>query len=178
MASHIHFMDGGTITSPSGFSAGATFAGIKTVGDEKLDLGLLFSELQCSWAGMFTTSSVKSPSVSYNQGLPPGGMVQGVVVTSGIANTCVGSQGMKDAQLMAQLAAKHLGLSNQEVLVGSTGVIGVELPMALIRSALGNIEVGPDGGSDLAKAITTTDTRHKESAVSFISRGIRSPLVE
>ena len=171
MASDIQFLDDGTITTPLGFSAGATYAGIKTVGNEKLDLGLLYSELQCSWAGMFTTSTVRSPSVSFNQGLPPGGKVQGVVVTSGIANTCVGSQGMKDAQEMAQLAAKHLGLTSQEVLVGSTGVIGVELPMALIRSGMGKIEVNRQGGSELARAITTTDTRRKESAVSFTVQG-------
>ena len=170
MAEKIRFLNGGTITTPRGFSAGATFAGIKTHGDEKLDLGLLYSSSPCNWAGMFTTNRVKSPTVTYNQSLAPHAKIRGVVVTSGIANACVGSQGLQDAQEMAELAASHLSIQSEEVLVGTTGVIGVELPMALIRASIGDIQLSEEGGPDLARSIMTTDTRSKQGAVTFSVR--------
>ena len=171
MAQDIKTVENGTVTTPQGFTAGAIYAGIKTHGEEKLDLGLLYSTIPCTPAGMFTTNKVKSPSVVFNQKLLPGSRIRGVVVTSGIANTCVGRQGAEDAQEMADLAAVHLGLAKGEVLVGSTGIIGIELPMALIRAGMSKIEVSEDGGHVLARAIMTTDTRSKEGAVSFQVRG-------
>ena len=168
MAGAIEFVDGGTITTPKGFVAGATYAGLKTFAEDKLDLGILFSEAPCNTAGVFTTSTVKSPGVTMDkerlaQGIP----MRGLIVNAGIANTCVGEQGYIDAIEMTGLAASKTGVTPEEVLVCSTGVIGVELPMSLIREGVGHIDLDGQGGSDLARAIMTTDTRPKETAVTF-----------
>ena len=161
----------GTATSPSGFHAGATFAGLKTYGQEKLDLGILFSERQCAAAGVFTTNAIRSPSVILSQRRVASGEARAVVVNSGCANACVGDQGMTDAMATTALAAEQLALGTGEVLFCSTGVIGVELPMALIRNGLPKVHLSPDGGHDLARAMMTTDTRPKETAVTFTIDG-------
>ncbi len=168
MAGAIEFVDGGTITTPQGFMAGATYAGLKTFAEDKLDLGVLFSETPCNTAGVFTTSTVVSPGVTVDkarlaQGIP----MRGLIVNAGIANTCVGEQGYIDAIEMTGLASAKIGVTPEEVLVCSTGVIGVELPMALIRDGVEKIELRGSGGNDMARAIMTTDTRPKEVAVSF-----------
>ena len=168
MAGAIEFVDGGTITTPQGFMAGATYAGLKTFAEDKLDLGILFSETPCNTAGVFTTSTVVSPGVTVDkerlaQGIP----MRGLIVNAGIANTCVGEQGYIDAIEMTGLASAKIGITPEEVLVCSTGVIGVELPMALIRDGVEKIELRGSGGPDMARAIMTTDTRPKEVAVSF-----------
>ena len=90
-----------------------------------------------------------------------------MVANSGCANCCVGEQGLLDAQEMAALAARHAGVDEDDVLVASTGMIGVELPMALIRQNIGNVRLGEDGGNDFARSIMTTDTHEKEAAVSL-----------
>ena len=167
MAEEIRFVEGGTITTPQGFKAGATFAGMKTYAEDKLDLGLLCSERPCAAAGLFTANRVRSPSVVYTQEQLAKGRLRAVVANSGIANTMVGEQGMTDARGTAALAAKQLGLGADEVAVCSTGVIGVELPMALIRESMPRIELTHEGGAAFARAILTTDTRPKEVAVTF-----------
>ena len=167
MAGEIRFVDGGTVTTPKGFAAGATYAGLKTYAADKLDLGLLFCQGPSSVAGMFTTSSIKSPSVRLTQERVSQGNVRALVVNSGIANACVGEQGFKDASEATAEAAKRLGVRAEEVLISSTGIIGVELPVALIKAGIGRIELSDDGGHDLARAILTTDTRPKGGAVSF-----------
>lgn len=168
MAGAVNFVEGGTLTTPRGFQAGATYAGLKTYAEDKLDLGILFSERPCAAAGVFTTSTVKSPTVTVNrQRLEQGIPMQGLIVNSGIANTCVGEQGFIDAEEMTALAAEKTGATAAAILVCSTGVIGVELPMSLIRSGVEQIALVADGGGDLAKAIMTTDTRPKAAAVSF-----------
>ena len=168
MAGAVNFVEGGTLTTPRGFQAGATYAGLKTYAEDKLDLGILFSERPCAAAGVFTTSTVKSPTVTVNrQRLEQGIPMQGLIVNSGIANTCVGEQGFIDAEEMTALAAAKTGATAAAILVCSTGVIGVELPMSLIRSGVEQIALADDGGGDLAKAIMTTDTRPKAAAVSF-----------
>ena len=171
MAGKIKFVDGGTVTTPRGFAAGATYAGLKTYAADKLDLGLLVSHRPSSVAGVFTTSVVKSPSVRITQERVPQGKTRALVVNSGIANACVGEQGYKDAQEATEEAAKHLNLRPEEVLMGSTGIIGVELPMAPIKAGIGRIELSEDGGHELARAILTTDTQPKEGAVSFEVHG-------
>jgi glutamate N-acetyltransferase/amino-acid N-acetyltransferase len=167
MAGQITRVDGGTVTTPRGFQAGATYAGLKTFAEDKLDLGLIISEAACSAAGVYTQSSIKSPSVTVTQENVKAGAVRAVVVNAGIANCSVGIQGYTDAKEMTALAAKKLGLSSNEVAVCSTGVIGVELPMSLIRDGLENIKLADEGGHELARAMMTTDTRPKEVAVSF-----------
>ena len=167
MTSEINWLEGGTITSPKGFTAGATYSGIRTYTEDKLDLGILCSESVCTVAGTFTKNMVKSPSVVLDQERVATGRAQAVVINSGIANACVGEQGMTDAIEMAALAAARLGLEPELALACSTGLIGVELPMGLIRIGVKNIEMSLDGGHELARAICTTDTVSKEAAVSF-----------
>ena len=176
MTSEINRLEGGTITSPKGFTAGATYSGIRTYTEDKLDLGMLRSESICSVAGTFTTNKVKSPSVVLDQQRVATGRAQAIVINSGIANACVGEQGMTDAIEMAALAAAQLGLEPELVLACSTGLIGVELPMALIRSGVGKIDMNMGGGHDLARAIRTTDTVSKEIAVSFDVEGVTYTL--
>tara|TARA_B100000315_G_scaffold132932_1_gene122492 strand:+ start:490 stop:1707 length:1218 start_codon:yes stop_codon:yes gene_type:complete len=167
MAGAIEPLEGGTVTSVQGFLAGATYAGLKTYAEDKLDLSLLLSEAPCVAAGVFTTSTIKSPSVTVTREHLDRGPVRGLVVNAGIANTCVGEQGYKDATEMTALAAGQLGVRPEEVLVCSTGIIGVELPMSLIRTGIKDIELSQDGGPQMARAMMTTDTRPKEVAVTF-----------
>ncbi|MFW6194946.1 MAG: bifunctional glutamate N-acetyltransferase/amino-acid acetyltransferase ArgJ [Chloroflexota bacterium] len=159
-------VEGGNATSAEGFSGGAVYAGLKSAGPGKLDLGLLFSDRPCVAAATFTQSTVVSPSVVLSRDMiQRGGQMRAVVVNSGIANACVGEQGMKDAKEMVSLAASRLGVSPEEVLVCSTGVIGTELPMGLVRDHMPDIQLTPDGGQALSRAIHTTDTRPKTKAV-------------
>jgi glutamate N-acetyltransferase/amino-acid N-acetyltransferase len=171
MPGPIHFIKGGTVTTAQGFSAGATYAGLKTFAEDKLDLGLIISETPCVAAGVFTTSTIKSPTVTLNRGHLAQSASRGIIVNAGIANTCVGEQGFKDAREMAILAARKVNARPEELLVCSTGVIGVELPMSLIRDGVNQIELTDQGGHDVARAMMTTDTRPKEAAVSFESSG-------
>ena len=176
MTSEINWLEGGTITSPKGFTAGATYSGIRTYTEDKLDLGILCSESVCTVAGTFTKNMVKSPSVVLDQERVATGRAQAVVINSGIANACVGEHGMTDAIEMAALAAARLGLEPELALACSTGLIGVELPMGLIRNGVKNIEMSLDGGHELARAICTTDTVSKEAAVSFEVDGVTYAL--
>ena len=156
---------GGTITSPQGFLAGATYAGIKSKGGNLLDLGILCSEVPCIAAGVFTANKIKAASVLLCQHNLKGDQAQAIVVNSGCANACTGQQGMADAEEIAALTARNLGLLPEEVLVASTGVIGKQLPMKQIRVGIESIVLSSEGGHTLAKAIITTDTFPKEIAV-------------
>ena len=156
----------GTVTSPSGFSAGGIYAGIKTPGEDKLDIGLLFSERPCAAAGTFSQNSVLSPSVTLTRQLVNAGrMIHGVVANSGCANCAVGEQGLIDARETVEVAAEKLGVESGQILIASTGVIGVELPMALIREHLPRIQLSEDAGDEFARAIMTTDTHAKQIAI-------------
>ena len=166
-------VEGGTITTARGFRAGGTYVGIKTYSEDKMDMGLLLSETPCSVAGVFTKSSLVSPSVTVNrETLAAGRPVRGLVVNSGIANAGVGEHGYIDAKEMAAVAAVGLGVKPDEVLVFSTGVIGVELPMTLIKKGVDEIELAEEGGNSLARAMMTTDTRTKEAGVSVNLGGV------
>ena len=166
MAGPINHVEGGTITTAKGFKAGGTYGGIKTFTEDKMDMGLLLSDTPCAAAGVFTKSALVSPSVTVNrETMAAGGPVRGLVVNSGIANAGVGEQGYTDAKEMAAVAAAGLGVRPEEVFVFSTGVIGVELPMTLIKQGVEQIELSDDGGNSLARAMMTTDTHTKEAAV-------------
>ncbi len=157
----------GTVTSPQGFLAGATYAGIRTYSEDKVDFGMLMSETPSVAAGMFTTNLIRSPSLVVTEEHISNGVAQVIVINSGIANACVGEQGYKDAKECTALAAEHLGVPQEDVLFCSTGLIGVELPMALLKGAIPRVDLTSDGGRPLARAILTTDLRPKEYAVSF-----------
>ena len=148
MPGAIKQIDGGTITTARGFKGGGTYAGIKTYSDDKMDVGMLLSETPCAAAGVFTRSSIVSPSVTVNRETLAGGQaIRGLVVNSGIANAGVGEQGYIDAKEMAVIASGSLGVKPEEVLVFSTGIIGVELPMTLIKSGVEQIELSDGGGN-------------------------------
>ena len=169
----IELIQNGGVTSPKGFLAGGTFAGLKTKEQDTLDLGILLSDRQSSIAGTFTSNRVVSPSVTLSRDRSRQGRARGVIANSGCANCCVGGQGLDDAKEMAALAARHVDCAEDDILVCSTGMIGVELPMALIRQHVSNIRLSLDGGSKFAKAIMTTDTRSKEVAVSIDIKGTK-----
>ena len=160
----IDIISDGTVTSPQGFHAGATSAGIKN-GTDKLDLGILFSETPCVTAGLFTGSRIKAAAVIWSQQTLKKGKAQAIVVNSGCANAYTGEQGLADAAEMAALAARGIGLSPEDVLVTSTGVTGQPLPLELIEAGLSQVVLSGDGGHQLARAIMTTDTVPKEIAL-------------
>jgi len=153
----------GTVTSPQGFLAGAVKANIKS--PEKLDLAILYSENPCVAAGVFTTTAIKAAPVILSQKHLKSRKAQAVVVNSGCANACTGDSGMADAVEMAKLVSEKLRLSVEDVLVASTGVIGVPLPMERIQAGIRQIAITKDGGHELAKAMMTTDTFSKEAAI-------------
>jgi glutamate N-acetyltransferase/amino-acid N-acetyltransferase len=165
MEAKIELIPEGNITSPEGFLAGATSAGINRKAEDKPDLGILFSEAPCVAAALFTTNRLKSAPVVLSQQRLKQGKAGAVVVNSGCANAFTGEKGLANAAEMAKLAAEGIGMLPDEVLVASTGVIGVPLPMKRIRSSIDQIILSRDGGHELAKAMMTTDTFAKETAV-------------
>ena len=162
----IEILKGGTVTTPQGYSAGATYAGIKKKGENVLDLGIIYSREPCVAAGVFTTNKIKSAAVVLNQkNLQNKGNISAVVVNSGCANSSTGEQGLQDAFEMAAVTAKALGIEPEEVVVASTGVIGVRLPMKSISEGVNQIVLSPDGGHEFTRSIMTTDTVLKEIGV-------------
>jgi glutamate N-acetyltransferase/amino-acid N-acetyltransferase len=157
---------GGTVTSPGGFLAGAVSAGINERAAGKLDLAVLFSETPCVAAGVFTSSKLQGAPVVLTRQRLEKGKAGAVVVNSGCSNSFTGERGLVDAAEVTSLVAQGMGIEAEEVLVASTGVIGVPLPMKKIRPVVEKIVMSPEGGHDLAKAMMTTDTMPKETAVS------------
>jgi glutamate N-acetyltransferase / amino-acid N-acetyltransferase len=155
----------GTVTSPKGFHAGAAKAGIKSGVKSRLDIGILYSEAVCTTAAMFTKNKIKSAPVILDQQRLAKGNIAAIIANSGNANASTGELGMTNAVEMTALAAKVIGIKPEEVLVSSTGVIGMHLPMPAIRQAIREIALSPEGGHDLARAIMTTDRVAKEIAV-------------
>jgi glutamate N-acetyltransferase/amino-acid N-acetyltransferase len=169
MKAQIKAVPGGTVTSPKGFLAGAVSAGINERAAGKLDLAVLFSETPCVAAGVFTSSKLQgAPVLLTRQRLEKG---RAVVVNSGCSNSFTGEKGLVDAAEVASLVAQGIGIEVEEVLVASTGVIGVPLPMKKIRASVEGIIMSLEGGHDLAKAMMTTDTMPKETAVSVRTGG-------
>ena len=157
----------GGVTTPRGFTAAGISAGIKPNGNA--DLALLVSDPAARAAAVFTTNKVQAAAVlvSREHLARSGGSARAVVVNSGCANACTGDAGMKDAREMTELAARAVGCSPEQVLVASTGVIGVALPMDRIRIGipLAHQELGADQGYAASRAIMTTDPFPKEAAI-------------
>jgi glutamate N-acetyltransferase/amino-acid N-acetyltransferase len=163
----------GSITTPEGFWAAGVACGIKATG--RKDLAVVFSELPCVAAATFTTNKVKASHifVSKENLKPQKAMVRAIVANSGNANCCTGQRGIEDAKRICEIAAAELSAQRQvnvqphEVLVASTGVIGVPLPMDKveqgIKAAVGKLS--RDGGREAAEAIMTTDTKPKFAAL-------------
>ena len=157
----------GHVTSPAGFLAGSTFAGVKTYGEGKLDLGVLVSDFPCTTAATYTKNVLHSASVDINREKQAAGPTRGVVVNSGVANSSTGQRGLEDGHQFATWAARRTNIPPAEMLVCSTGVIGHFLPMDKLETGVANLEVGRDGGPGFARAIMTTDTRPKHGSVRF-----------
>lgn len=167
MATASSTMAGG-ITAARGFRAAGISAGIKT--DKGLDLALLVADAPASAAAVFTTNLAQAAPVlvSREHLQTTGGQVRAIIVNSGCANACTGDEGMRDAREMASETARLVGCPADQVLVASTGVIGVALPMNKIRQglpeALKALGPGGDRGANAARAIMTTDPFPKEAA--------------
>jgi glutamate N-acetyltransferase / amino-acid N-acetyltransferase len=159
----------GHVTTPRGFRAGTASAGIKSYAVTAPDLAILASDTPCVAAGTYTKSTVKGAPVIVTQQHLSDGKARGIVVNSGCANVATGTRGLADAEEMASLAAAMLGCDKEEFAVCSTGHIGHFLPMEKIRDGLKRVELRPDGGMGLARAILTTDTRPKHIAAAFES---------
>lgn len=141
-----------------GFKAAGCAAGIKK--NNEMDLGILFSEIPATVAGVFTQNKVPAAPVLFDMEQIKSTTCQAIIVNSGNANCCTGKQGLKDADSMANLAAAGLNISKQMVMVASTGVIGKPLPIEKIEAAIPALlnSMRSDGIVDLAGAIMTTDT--------------------
>ena len=167
MSSGFKHIKKGNICSAKGFLSGSIYSGIKSPGLEKKDIVIIYSEHNCVSAGTFTQNSIVSPSVTWTKSTIDKGNIRAIVANSGCANTSVGEQGFIDAKEMALITSKALDLDLDSVAVASTGIIGVELPMALMRKYIPQIEISKNDGNGFARSILTTDKRTKEMAVSF-----------
>lgn len=168
----------GSIVAPKGFLASGVFCDIKRLGTgkgsekgRKRDLALIVSEVPATVAGMFTTNQVCAPPVKLCLQRVKKGTAQALVINSGNANACTGKQGWKDALAMTALLARQLHMPEEHVLAGSTGRIGVTLPMDNVRAgildALTVLDDAPECSDHAVEAIMTSDTRPKQVAVEF-----------
>lgn len=164
----------GGVTAAKGFLAAGVEAGIKY--GNRTDMAMVYSERPCRAAGVFTTNVVKAAPVLWDKEIVTNAeAVQAVVVNSGIANACTGKQGYDCCRETADAAAKALGIAADSVLVCSTGVIGMQLPVDRIvagaEKLAGVLKGGQEAGLEAAKAIMTTDTVPKQAAVRFTAGG-------
>lgn len=161
----------GGVTAPDGFFATGVACGIKKNG--KKDLAIVCSEDTAAAAGVFTTNVVKGHSLQVTMEHIKNGYANAIIVNSGNANACVGEQGYRDALEMASIAAELLECEPENILLGSTGVIGMPLDMEALRAGIPTLieNMDPDGGHDAEEAIMTTDLIPKEVAVEFEIQG-------
>jgi glutamate N-acetyltransferase/amino-acid N-acetyltransferase len=161
---NIKYIDGG-VCAAKGFSASGIHCGVRK-NASKPDLALIYSEAPCSAAGVFTKNAVKAAPVLLDMELIKSGKARAIAANSGNANACA-EDDMENAKRMCSAAAKALKLSPEEVLVGSTGVIGQRLNIEAVEAGLPRAAeaLGSDGSDSAARAIMTTDTIKKETAV-------------
>ena len=155
------------VTFAKGFTAAGVKAGIKKSGN--LDVAVIYTKTQAVVAGTFTQNKVAAAPVYVSKEVVATGTAHAIVANAGCANACTGQQGLDDAHKMAQIAADELGVNADDVIVGSTGVIGVNLPMdkleAGIKDAVANLSA--DGSGNAGRAIITTDTHSKSVTCEF-----------
>lgn len=166
-------IDGG-VTAAKGFSAAGVEAEIKY--KNRKDMALVASSVPCVAAGTFTSNVVKAAPVLWDKNIVENSeFVQAVVVNSGIANACTGKQGFDCCRAEAECAGRLLGIPSDAVLVASTGVIGMQIPVDRITSGIEKLVAAKsdtlEAGLDAAKAIMTTDTEYKQIAVEAIIGG-------
>lgn len=156
------------VTFAKGFTAAGVKAGIKKSGNLE-DVAVIYTKTQAVVAGTFTQNKVAAAPVYVSKEVVATGTAHAIVANAGCANACTGQQGLDDAHKMAQIAADELGVNANDVIVGSTGVIGVNLPMdkleAGIKDAVANLSA--DGSGNAGRAIITTDTHSKSVTCEF-----------
>lgn len=157
----------GTASTPQGFTAGAVYAGMKTYGEESLDVGLLLSDRPCAVAATYTKNVLHSASVDLNRAKLANPVARAIVVNAGIANSSTGQRGYDDGQKVTEWVGERFGIQPDDVLICSTGVIGHFLPMEKMQDGVTRVAPSDEGGLDFARAIMTTDTRPKYGAVRF-----------
>jgi len=157
-----HKVEGG-VTAAQGFMAAGIHSGIKK---NKKDLALIYSEQPAHAAGVYTKNRFAAAPVVVTREHLSAGRARAIICNSGNANACTGQQGVEDARRMAEITARHLGLSATEVVVASTGVIGEYLPMQIVATGIEQIvgSLTRQGGADAAEAIMTTDLVEKVTA--------------
>ncbi len=165
--SHSWIEEGG-ITTPLGFEAGGTYAGIKKFGDakERKDVGLLVARNPCVATALFTTNRVCGAPVTVSREHLADRRAQAIVINSGCSNVAMGARGIEDARAMARAAGEHLGVQTTDVLVASTGVIARPLPLDRVRQGIAAITPSREGGLAFSQAILTTDRVIKKRALS------------
>lgn len=160
----------GGVTAAKGFKAASTAAGIKY--KDRQDMAMIYSQEPCRSAGTFTTNVVKAAPVKWDKNQVTNGVpARAVVINAGIANACTGEEGMGYCGQTAGAAAQALGIPAESVLVASTGVIGMQLPMdritAGVKAMAPLLDESLESGTGASRAIMTTDTKNKEVAVQF-----------
>lgn len=161
----------GGVTAATGFEAAGIEASVKY--QNRKDLALVYSETPCISAGVFTSNVVKAAPVTWDRELVRGGSkpIHAVVINTGIANACTGREGYEICRQTADKTAEVLGIEADSVLVASTGVIGMQIPLDKIVNNLDKLAAAKshskEAGTNAAKAIMTTDTVQKETAVTF-----------
>ena len=158
-------INNGTITDVKGFKATGMTAGLKKSG--RKDLALIYSEEKAVAAAVFTQNLVKAAPILLNMKNIKSENIQAIIINSGNANACTGEEGYQNAVKMTEIVSKELDLLPNEVLIESTGIIGVQLDMDKIEKGLKKIvgKLDTDGGYDAGEAIMTTDTFPKNIAV-------------
>lgn len=164
---NINYIDGG-VTAPNGFLASGVHCGLKQ-GSLKKDLALIYSEVPAVAAGMYTKNKVKGAPIYITKEHLANKKAQAIIINSGNANTCNGDDGLQKAKKMANLQAKELNLKTDDVLVASTGVIGVPLNIDAIKNGIPLLteRMSKEGFDDASSAIMTTDTFKKQMALEF-----------
>lgn len=167
----MNFLPGG-VTAAKGFKAAGVHCGIRKNRSKK-DLALIVSDVPASAAAVYTRNLVKGAPITVTAAHIADGKAQAVICNSGIANTCA-ADGIEKAEAMCAMTARALGLQAEDIMVGSTGVIGPSIDLAPIEAGLPALvaALSPTGGSDAAEAIMTTDTVKKEIAIPFTVGGV------
>ena len=164
MNEKIKMIEGG-VTAAKGFMAASTAAGIKY--KNRQDMAMIYSKEPCKSAGTFTTNLVKAAPVKWDKNqVTSGADAQAVIINAGIANACTGEEGMGYCAQTAKAAAETLGVAEDGVLVASTGVIGMQLPIdkiaAGVKAMVPLLGDSLEKGTEASKAIMTTDTKNKQ----------------
>jgi glutamate N-acetyltransferase / amino-acid N-acetyltransferase len=173
----MHFLENKGVTAPKGFLASGIHCGLRK-NHSKLDLALIYSDVPGNAAGVYTKNKVKGSPLYITKEHLIDKKAQAIIINSGNANTCTGDDGLLKAKQMAELQAKALNIKTTDVLVASTGVIGVPLNIDKIKYGIPLLteKLSTEGSADASYAIMTTDKFKKQLAVEFNIEGKKITL--